>query len=341
MKLLATYRHFPCTIARYLVEALRDLGHTVETLGAPYGTYIPWTSAETGIEGMHLPDKYIDTPTYPIDHGVDLDWGAVEGLMGVNLRQYDAVFQMNPGWRVTEKYPYNDIPHVLVMTDPHVLRWWYDQAKEDFTHVVSMQMHYALTGEYVMPYGYSPHWHYLELSPPPAGSNVDWWYLTRERDIDVAMIGLQYPNRLLVTDEMEADGYSVLAKVGLFGDEYRAVYNRAKVGFTWSSRKDTIARVFEIPRMGAAMATNRTPDLPLFFREGIDYAAFGEAREAIDVCESLVQDQSRRIMLSNNAYVRGAPHTYNQRMAFLLGSLQAGASAQAHNQKFMDWLMSL
>ncbi len=332
MHIAFAFSHWPVSIARYVLEALRAEGHTVTTIGPAWESWIPWTAEGASREGIVLPARYALAPDIELPRGVTVDWPYIESLLSVGPHPEPVegyLFHSTPpgdpnhyGFHILGT-PSGDKPYALLATDPHVLGWWYDGIARDFTHVFNMQRCYITRPtDYWLPYAYSPTHHRRAadtISHLPSA-------------IDVACLGLQYPHRRAVMDAVAADGHAVLSQVGLAFDEYRESYNSAKVAFTWSSKRDTIARVFEAPRMGCALVTNETPDLHYFLKPGRDCLTFTSAHEAIDAIESLLTDQSLRITIANNGYRAIAPHTWNARARSITQVLSNNIPALTHNE---------
>ncbi len=323
MKFVVTFQHFPWTIARYMVEAMRDEGHSVITVGPYYATWIPWTAAGANHEGMDLPPKYAFLPNFILEKNVEYDWSVIEELHP-EVKHADAYIQMTPGWRVHGR-PSQGV-HCLLATDPHVVGWWVDLQRPDFDVVFNMQRNYMQPTDHYIPYGHSPRWHYYE---------------EREKKIDVMCGGLQYPPRVQVGQWLTENGHKVLFQVGLVGDEYRQAYCESRVAFSWSSRQDTIARVFEGPAIGTALVCNRTPDLDLFFTPGVDCLTFTDYGGAVDACESLLKNRLLLNRIAASGHKRVAVHTYNNRVKWIVDILEHQMSAAAHNNLLLEWLSAV
>lgn len=326
-----TFSHFPVTIPRLFVEAFRNLGHTVWTAGVPFGNWIPWTAEGAQKEGIFLPERYAIQPTVPLNAGETYTWDAIVRLLP-ELPDFVLHHPVppDPQGRFSariEGRPHRKTPYGLLLTDPHVLEWYYKGVRYDADFVFNMQDYYKAEGDYYIPYAYAPQHHYLQMEI--------------EHDLDAVCIGLQYPHRRAVMDELGLDGFKVVSKVGEAFDEYRALYNRAKVAFSWSSLHDTIARVFEAPRMGAALVTNWTPDLFKFFNDDEVTIFRSSAREAVDACKRLIGDNAKRREIVRRGYKAMLSHTYEDRCQRIITIIQEQTYFDHHNRALDEWLDGL
>lgn len=327
MNILMTFTHFAVSIPRYFMEAFRRNGHTVWTAGMYYGNWIPWTAEGATKEGMLLHERYALHPDVTLTKERVYGW-----------KDIIAMLPGEPDLVLHHPTPTNPLtadivgrpkqPFALLLTDPHVLEWHYKLVRPDADFVFNMQDYYRHPDDYYIPYAYAPQHHY-------ATSQV------AERDVDVACIGLQYPHRRAVMDELAFDGAKTVSQVGLAFDEYRALYNRAKIGFSYSSHHDTIARVFETPRMGAALVCNWTPDLFKFFNDDEVTVFRSGIRGAVDACQRLLADDSERAEKVAKGYKAMEHHTYDNRIKSIEVVAANRLSASFHNRELNEWLQWL
>lgn len=324
MKILMHFAHFPVSIPRYFLEAFRRNGHTVYTTGPAFENWIPWTAEGAKSEGMALPTKYILRPDVPLEIGHINTWGDILSQLPEPVD-----FVLNhatpPGAYTAAIVGRPKLPYAHLFTDPHVLEWHYKTVRWSADYCFNMQACYMPNSDHYIPYAYAPQHHYVN------GIQV--------RDIDAACIGLQYPTRKAIMEELRADGYSVMSRVGDVFDEYRGIYNRAKIAFSWSSKNDTIARVFEAPRMGAALVCNKTPDLKKFFHDS-EITVFTDSWEAVAASERLIEDESLRWQKADGGIIATEPHTYDHRAQMIAGVIENKIPASMHNAALDKWLDS-
>jgi len=303
MKILMEFAHFPVSIPRYFLDAFRRQGHTVYTAGVEFGNWIPWTAENATKEGISLPEKYALKPDVPLEAGRTYAWPEImrELPEPVDLVLRHAVPASGYSSAIVNRP--KGVKYGLLLTDPHVLGWYYKGVRYDADYLFNMQSCYMETGDYYIPYAYDPTVHFYQPSLSMG-------------ETDVACVGLQYPNRRVVADELELAGHKVFSKVGYAYDEYRAVYSGAKVGFSWSSKQDTIARVFETPRM-ATMVCNYTPDLFKFFAPDEVTVFRSGAGEAISLIERLLEESGERALLFEKGLLATQKHTYDHRVGLM------------------------
>jgi spore maturation protein CgeB len=172
-----------------------------------------------------------------------------------------------------------------------------------------MQKFYEKSGDIYLPYAYSTYDHY----PVETDSKA----------YDVALIGMLYPNRIQLRDALNAAGYQTMFANGAVFDEARALYGQSRIGVSWSSLQDLIARVFEIMAMGLVPIINRVPDLPLHFKEGEHYLGFDTVSEALEKVKLVKENPEIGDTIIANAKLAVAPHNYDNRVKFILETIDA------------------
>ena len=161
-------------------------------------------------------------------------------------------------------------------------------------------------GDIHLPYGYDPIWHSPSQIP------------MADRTYDLALIGLQYPQRIQLVNIMRSHGKNVFFELGQVYDEAREIYHQTRIGFNWSSLKDTTARCFEVMAMGNLPLLNRVPDLVSMFRDGEEYVGFDSLDEAIDNALYFLENPEEAERISERAKKAVAPHTWDARMTRVL-----------------------
>jgi hypothetical protein len=155
-----------------------------------------------------------------------------------------------------------------------------------------------------LPYAYDPYLHVKQ--------NLDQEY-------DVVFSGLQYEHRVEALEAMKAAGLRVNSTLGLIYYEYVNEYNKGKIAFNYSSKKDLPARFWEGLAMGRMMLTNKVPDLDLLeFKDGVDYVGFTTVSEAVEKAKYYAEHDAERIKIAQSGYEKVKPHTYQERCKKLL-----------------------
>lgn len=272
-RILILSLHFPVTIARYFENAFRRRGDVeVVTVGPYTGNWIPWKG------GIHLKESYANPPTFSIPTAI-MNTGLVpmefaNTLVG-GFDNYDMILTIDAGIKWTRK-PSTKSPVVHIATDPHVLD--YDLPRSYSDYFFNMQEVYSKPGDIYLPYAFDPGVHYKMEDV--------------EKIYDAALIGLQYPNRISLVSTLRSKGYTIYFETGDAFDEYRLINNQSRIGISWSSKDDLIARVFEMMGMGLIPIINRVPDLPKLFQEDIHYFGFSNLEEAIEKFDFAMSQKS-------------------------------------------------
>lgn len=302
IKVLVLSIWYPMSISRYFEKALRRNKHIdLLTTGPFTGPWIPWMG------GMDLPMKYATSPDIPIPLPFNVERVNYD-LIRANLPadwKPDIVLSIDAGINWVSK-PFEGFV-ATVATDPHVLN--YDHARKQ-GKLFNMQLCYSERGDEYLPYAYDPATHFPEPDT--------------EKIYDGVLIGLQYDNRLAWVEELRKHGISVFSTNGPAFDEYRHIMNQSRIGMTWSSMNDTIARFFETPAMGLPMVANRTPDAHIFLREFEEYIPFSNLGEAVDAVIQLKNkpDLARDIAAKGHDAIKH--QTYDARVEQILESCGFG-----------------
>lgn len=299
IKVLLHHIVYPMAIATYFRKAFEHREDVDLKMCGPYtGRYIPWNG------GMTLEQKYAVPPDVPVPFGPDIreyNYEVVKAQLGDWVP--DLIVQIDAGLHF--KYKPTSGMTVTVGTDPHVFEemGWYDSPRKYSDKFFNMQLCYSKPNDIYLPYAYSVYDHYpMEL----------------EKDLDAAIIGLQYDNRQQWIEALRRRGVKVFAENGPVFDEARWIYNRAKIGLSWSSRDDLIARAFELPAMKLAPVMNLVPDVGRFFEQGTHYLGFTNLDGAVDRVMELVENPTKAREMAELAYQNVLPHTYDARVEQIL-----------------------
>ena len=291
---------YPMAILRYIERALEQRDDVeLYTIGPYTGTWIPWNG------GMDLPEKYDKPPTIPLDRHVPVGMSAPKALIEEKIgKPIDIWISADAG------YYFTDIPAevtCLVQTDPHCLSYTHQRVIHDYSFC--MQRCYSKPDDIYLPYAVDPTVHYpMDL----------------DKEYDVVMIGLQYPDRIKMANVLRSEGVRVHHSIGQSFDEYREMYNKSKVGISWSSKDDLIARVFEIMGMKLPLVTNRVPDLPEHFDEGSHYLGFDNLYEGVERVQRILDSTKKYTQMVDQAYEEVIEnHTYAHRIQQIFDTVGA------------------
>jgi hypothetical protein len=293
--------HYPFAISSYFLKALRNRPDVeLKTCGQYTGTWIPWRA------GMDLQAKYDNRPDIVLGGKEMLNKQIPYSMVASKLGDWkpDMVLNIDAGTHWVSK-PNVDCPVVTIATDPHVLV--YDVPRGYSDYFFNMQKYYSKPNDIYMPYCYSTYDHYREPDLPI--------------EYDAALIGLQYPNRVDLVNKLRNDGLNVFFNNGQVFDEARDTYSRARVGISWSSMNDLIARVFEFMAFGVVPVINRVPDLPLHFEENVHYLGFDTVSEGVETVKFALENPEISDTIIDNAKKAVAPHSYDARIQQMLDTV--------------------
>ena len=274
--------------------ARRDNVH-IRVAGPYSGSFIPW------LNGMNLPSKYawpgdVDLPFPPTSRMVSYDF--VKARLGGWTP--DLIITADAGVHWDSKPSDGVVAHIA--TDPHVLDYSLPRSYSD--KFFNMQKVYSQPGDIWLPYAYDPTvWHPNQL-----------WEWTEDMLVDAALIGMPYSQRIEWVEALRRKGVTVLFENGPVFEEARQLYSRAYIGLNWSSLQDLNARVFELMGMGLCPVVNRVPDLPLLFKEDIDYLGFSTLDEGVEKVLWAKKHRETAGIIGYAARKDVKAHTYDVRM---------------------------
>lgn len=282
---------YPVAIMRYFERALEQRDDVeLYTIGPYTGTWIPWDG------GMGLPKKYDKPPTIPLNQHMPKGMKAPKGIIEKKVgKPIDIWISADAGFYFTE------MPAevtCLIQTDPHCLDYSHQRHIHDYSFC--MQKYYMKPKDIYLPYAVDETMHYP---------------MDIEKEHDIVMIGLQYPNRTELANLLRSEGVKVHYSIGRAFQEYREMYNKSRVGVSWSSKEDLIARVFEIMGMKLPLVTNRVPDLSEHFVEGSHYLGFDNVYEAVEKIQRVLKEPKKYEQMTDQAYEEVInKHTYSHRI---------------------------
>ena len=297
--------YFPVTAAlEYFVRAFkRRTDCEVKTIGPYNGLHIPWS--KNGTIGMIMPDRYDFAPDIILPYTgfmKNTPIGYVEGLL--EDFKPDLWLDVNAGFYLDGR-PKSGVKTAF-LTDPHVLRNWYNSIKKIYDVIFCPQTPYASTGEIYLPYAADVEWH----SRIP---NLDQLY-------DISLIGNTYPNRVELMNQLRNAGHKTYFELGVAKEDARKVYSQSYIGVNWSSLQDLTARVFEISLLGVVPVVNQVPDLNGLFQENVHYLSFSDISSARTQINNVLNDRALGQTIANNAVknIIENKHTWDDRVSTIL-----------------------
>lgn len=299
MKIVLTGIFYPMAILRYFENALKERDDVeLFSVGPHTGNWIPWE------DGMVVHPRYGKPPNLALEYGsmpIGTPFKIVENQLPWN--KPDLIINVDAGFYFTG-FP-KDVPVAHVATDPHVLQ--YDIQRGECSKFFNMQRCYMKPGDIYLPYAADPSVHY----PIPI-----------DKDFDAVLIGLHYEDRVNWVNHLRNRGLKVHFSIGEIFDEYRETCNRGKVGLSWSSKDDLIARVFETMAMKICLVTNFVPDIEEHFENEVHYLGFENMGQAIEMVVYALENKEVRQEISENGFrAVHEKHTYNHRIQQIIDEM--------------------
>jgi hypothetical protein len=254
---------FPVTAClEYLVRAFKKRDDCdVLTVGPYTGLNIPWGSSA----GMVMPERYDFPPDIKLPFN-GLYTRAPTKYIESQLKDFvpDLVLDVNAGFCL-EGIPTHGV-WATFLTDPHVLRSWYNIVKANYNFVFCPQIPYANENEIYLPFAADSEW----CTP-----------IETEKLMDVTIIGNHYENRINLMKTEQIKGRRTRFDIGVAKADMQLAYSQSIIGVNWSSMQDLTARVFEVSCLGIVPVINLVPDLnKLGFIDGKHFLGFTSQMEA-------------------------------------------------------------
>jgi len=250
MNILIVANHYPVCSARYATAAFERLGHTVKHIGPTMGRDI-W--------GLRLPAGYAWEPDFSVDQWKASNqraaWPDITLIIDSDPALLDDARHYAHHasvWGVDNHVRDYRRPHFdhYFLAHRHVsVMEWIDRTTPMRIGAMNADMTH-------LPCCYDPTLH--TPSPIPYA----------ERQYDIAMIGVMYPQRWDVVNALKAAGLRVIAGMGLVSEKYRDVYHNARISLCLSINGDLPQRVLETARMGCLIVSNECMDYALLKPEG-------------------------------------------------------------------------
>jgi hypothetical protein len=261
LKVLLLNKWWSFTLGHMFLKALQRRDDIdLKTTGQFSGAYIPWSG------GIRLPEKYVYTPDVPLSLRMEeqeIDYNMVK----MDLGDWKPDLIINTSSTCYWKNKPTDGYSVAVAIDPHCLP--YDHVRSVSDKFFNMQKVYSREGDEYLPYAYDPTIHYEDMN--------------QSKILDVCMVGLEYPWRIQLMDELRKKGLRCHISTGAVYDEYRKIYSQSHIGINWSSLDDLNARAFETSMM-TVQVMNTVTDMHYF-------EAF--SRVLSFPCDNNAQDKAR------------------------------------------------
>lgn len=284
MRILVICAHFPVASGRYIARALRRLGHDVRTLGPSSGNHI-W--------GLMVKPEYAWEADFQV--GPDGGWYIAPEWAP------ELVITADSGYTVRHEW---SCPHVCWGVDNHVRDYQFDGVRFDALFVAhSWGMRMGEPNVHWLPAAYEPEDHYDE---------------GRERDIDVALVGVMYEARVALATALNEAGLSVMAGTGPVYDDYRALYNRAKISLVAPIMEDVPHRFLETLAMGCCVLASPMLDAAkMGFVPAVDYWLFTDAESLVREARYLLNSGEWR-HVAKRGQRKLAGHTWEARCREML-----------------------
>lgn len=240
------------------------------------------------IWGMQVKDEWVWEPEFP-----DGDW-----LPDLVITAESAFGYTSP------RLP--DVPYVVWGVDNHV-RDYFPEVPYDALFLAHSWG--ARMGE--------PNVHWLPCAYDPA-AHCD---LGIERDIDVVMVGVAYPERVTIMNALNAAGINAVGGTGLLWDDYNHLYNRAKIALVKSVNGDLAQRFFENMAQGCCVLADKTVDADkLLFNDTYHYWSYDDVADCVEQAKALLHSGAwRDVAERGKRKVQG--HTWDARALQLLETL--------------------
>lgn len=282
MRILIIANHYVVCSGRYMADAFTRLGHDVCHVGP---------NMDTQIWGLTLPEQYA--------------WMPEPGEVDCNA---NLTIIADSDRALLTRMANHAMPTPVVIwgVDNHVRRYnLYPDQKPGFeryflAHHDGPAQAVRQADEEWLPCGYDPALHV----PSP----IPW----AERDYDVAVVGVMYPNRIRLVNELRAAGVKVFAATGLVYDQYVEAYHNARISLCASICGDVAQRVFETAAMGCVVMSDPCADFQRLRPNGI---WLYDLRDAVRDVRTILSDPAlaEANVMQSMAWVKG--HTWDARAA--------------------------
>lgn len=280
MRILLSYIHYPVCSGRYVKDALIRMGHDVNSCGY---------STDNRIWGGVIDPKHNHYPDMPLDGAIP-DWTP------------DLVIVMESAWKFHHPV-YGDVPHVVYGMDNHVRDYRQAGIVHYFlAHKATSIMDMTAKDVTWLPCGFDP----VAFTP----SEIPF----ADRDYDVTLIGVLYPERVALLNALSDAGLKVQGGTGLLYEDYANAYHNSRIALNVSAKGDLNQRIFETAALGCVVLSEAVEDADNLKLDWIQ--AFKDDKGAIKQAKALIQ-RSEPIL------VRTELHTWDVRAQVIMDWYEA------------------
>lgn len=141
------------------------------------------------------------------------------------------------------------------------------------------------------------------------------------RAYDVCMIGVMYPERWRLVQQLRAAGLRVLAGTGLVYEAYRDAYHNSRVSLCISACGDVAQRIYETAAMGCAVVTDKCADFDILKPVSFYAYDYPAPRQLIPLAEQItayLEHPHKARMNAELSQSWAAPHTWVSRAQALI-----------------------
>lgn len=279
VNVLIIANHFAVASGRYAQRAFERLGHDVRTVGPAHGRNIWGLQVKPEHVWEPMPPEAGWTPDMVVV--MDSDPAILNTVQGFSCPVYvwgvdNHVRDYRRAW--FDNWVWFD-HYFLAHRNVSVMDW-----RDDMTH---------------LPCGYDPVLH----TPSEIPYN--------EREFDVCMIGVMYPQRWELVQALKAAGLKVLAGTGLVYEDYVAAYHNSRIALNLSAAGDVAQRVFETAAMGNVVMSDACADYTLLKPDS--FWLIDDTRKIVDETRAILSepDEAQRMIERSQAWVQA--HTWDAR----------------------------
>lgn len=308
MKILIVANHYAVCSARYAADAFTRLGHDVRHVGPERGHHI-W--------GLTLPARYTWEP----------DGSAFAGLYAGGDMTPDLVIAMDSdpvvldyaarraddGGELTVVWGVDS--HVRDYRRPHFAHYFLAHKRVSVMEWITPRQSGPNADMTHLPCAYDP----TVFTPSP----IPW----AEREYDVAMIGVMYPQRWRVVNDLKAAGLKVLAGTGLVYENMAAAYHNSRISLCLSAAGDVAQRVFETAACGTIVLSDNCPDFQSLQPTG--FWIYEDGANLVDAVRQILAQpaEAERNIEASLEWVRD--HTWDARAQVIVDWVEKNVARKA------------
>lgn len=322
LNILIVANHYAVCSARYAADAFARLGHTVHS---QHPDAVNSDGLGRSIWGLQLPEHYTWQPTQPMNQYICRgDWDLVV-FMDSDPKALDYALMFNDPdyahihttrrtvvWGVDNHvrdyrrdwFEHYFLAHHSPSLMPYTTGRWYNNKspKNVGESVLGMEMYLNMT---YLPCAYDPQWH----TPSP----IPW----QERQYDVAVLGMMYPQRIAAVKELQAAGLKVAWGCGAVYETYRDLHHQSRIALNLSFNGDVGQRVFETAAMGCLVMSDPCPDYELLKPNG--FWLLEEGKSITEQVQTVLAqpDVANDMVARSLAWVNA--HTWDNRAKRIVG----------------------